>query len=252
MSLFANLKSDGLEETQDRLGGGGGAIDSDLYTIKVKAFFAGQSQKGAHSITIIGDIKETGKEYRETIYITNQKGENFFLNKQDKTKKVPLPGYVTIDDICMLTTEKPLSETVFEEKVVNVYDFDAKKELPKKVMCAVEVQGQEILAGIMKKIENKNVKNEATGEYEATSDTRESNYIDKVFHAEVKLSVPEARAGKEEAEFFQKWQDKNKGTVRDEREIKDGQAPAKGGIPQKSGSAPAADSAPKKSLFGKK
>ncbi|MFR7882301.1 MAG: hypothetical protein ACLU5J_13140 [Christensenellales bacterium] len=39
------------------------------------------------------------KPYTETIYITNKEGKNYFLNKQDPTKKVPLPGFTLIDDL---------------------------------------------------------------------------------------------------------------------------------------------------------
>lgn len=252
MSLFGNLKTDGLEESQDRLGGGFQPLDTDIYDVTIKAFYAGKSGGGAHNISIIGVLPD-GKEYRETVYITNKKGENFFLNKDDKTKKVPLPGFTIIDDICLIVTGKPLAEQDFEEKTLNLWDFDAKKELPKAVQCATEVHGGKVKLGIWKKLENKNAKNEATGEYEPTAETREVNNIDKVYHPEMLLTVAEARAGKDEPEFHGKWLDKNKGTVRDEREIKDGQGGTKSGPPKAGGQAPAGgEGTARKSLFGGK
>ena len=107
MSFFKNLSSDGLEEAQDRLGGYQ-PLDTDIYHGVIKAMYAGQAASGAMNVTVIVDLN--GKEYRETVYITNKNGENFFLNKQDKSKKVPLPGFTTIDDICLIATGSPLAE----------------------------------------------------------------------------------------------------------------------------------------------
>ena len=158
MSLFGNLKSDGLEETQDRLGGFS-PFDTDIYTGKIKMAYAGQSDGGAKNVSLVVDFN--GKEYRETIYITNKKGENFFLNKDDKTKKVPLPGFTIIDDICLVTTEKPLSDQAAEEKVIKLYDFEAKKELPKTVPVLVDLLGKEVSLAIVRQLEKKNAKNGA-------------------------------------------------------------------------------------------
>ena len=252
-SLFGNLKSDGLEESQDRLGGFA-PLATDIYVGTIKVAYAGKSSGGAQSVSLIVDMPG-GKEYRETLYITNKNGENFFLNKQDKTKKVPLPGFTIVDDICLIATGKPLCEQEAEDKTINVYDSDAKKELPKSVPMLVELIGQKIALGILKQIENKNEK-DGNGNYVATAETRESNVTDKVFHPEVKLTVVEARQGVETAQFWDGWLERNKGQTRDKRTIKDGAGVAgKPGAatPPKAGGAPAAGAAPaaRKSLFGK-
>jgi len=245
MSLFANLKTDGLEESQDRIGGFG-AIESDIVTGVVKAFYAGKSTGGAHSITAVVTL-EGGKEYRETVYITNKKGENFFLNKNDTSKKVPLPGFTIADDFCLATTGLPLADQVFEEKVLNIYDYDARKELPKGVQVAMEVVGKTISLGVLKELHNKNEKK--GDEYVATAETVERNAIDKVFHTESKKTIVELKNGAEEAQFWDKWLETNKGKTRDRREIKDGQAGNSSKTPPKAGEASAAPA--KKSLFGK-
>ncbi|QEM41164.1 single strand DNA binding protein [Pseudomonas phage Zuri] len=252
MSLFGNLKSDGLEESQDRLGGGFQPLDTDIYDVTIKAFYAGKSAGGAHNVSIIGTLPD-GKEYRETVYITNKNGENFFLNKQDKSKKVPLPGFTIIDDICLIVTGKPLAEVDFEEKTLNLWDFEAKKELPKAVMCATEIHGQVVKLGIWKKLEDVNKKNDQTGEYEPTGESKETNSIDKVYHPEQLLTVAEARAGKDVAEFHDKWLEKNKGQVRDERENKGAaQSGVKSGPPKADQPAAGGTDSPRKSLFANK
>ena len=248
MSMFAKLNTEGLEESTDRLGGFA-AKETDIYLATIKAMYAQPSGSGALGVTLIATL-EDGSEYRETMYVTNKKGENFFLNKNDKTKKVPLPGFVTVEDICLIASGKPLSEQETEEKVLNIYDSEARKELPKSVPCLVDVMGKQVALGIVKQVVNKNVKQ--GNEYVPTAETREENVIDKIFHPEVKLTVAEARAGKETAEFWDAWLEKNKGQTRDRTVAAAG---AERGAPPKPGAAPAAGQtsvAPRQSLFGKK
>lgn len=243
-ALFGNLKSDGLEESQDRLGGFR-PLETDIYTGKIKALYAGKSDGGAASLTLIADFG--GTEFRETFWVTNKKGENFFLNKDDKTKKVPLPGFTIADDLCLIATGSPLSEAVFEERTIKLYDYEAKKELPKGVDMLVAAIGQPISLGILKVLENKNEK--VGDEYVPTAETREINVTDKVYHPEQKLTVAEARQGQTEAKFWDSWLERNKGQTRDKRTIKDGAAGGARTTPPKPGEAAAA---PRKSLFGPK
>jgi hypothetical protein len=242
MGIFGNLTNEGLEEAQDRLGGFA-PLETDAYDTTIKVAYAMQSAGGAHGVVLIGDIG--GREYRETLWVTNRKGENF-LNKDDKTKKVPLPGFTVVDDICLATTEKPLSEQPTEDKVVNVYDADAKKEVPKSVPVLTDLIGKTVTLGIVKQLVNKSEKQ--GDEYVPIADTREENVIEKVFHTPTKMTMVEARNGKTEASFFQTWLDRNKGQVRDRRTIKDGEGGSAGrpGAPQ----AGATGAGPKKSLFG--
>jgi hypothetical protein len=249
MSLFGKLTSEGLEQSQDRIGGGFQPLDSGVYTATIKALYAGQSAGGAMSLTLLAELPG-GKEYRETVYVTNKAGQNFFLNKEDRTKKVPLPGFTVGDDLCLIATGKPLAEQDAEDKVINVYDFEAKKEMPKSVPMIVEAIGQQVSLGIIKQIVNKNVKQGT--EYVATAETREENFIDKVFHPTLKVTVAEARNDQDEPKFQEAWIARNKDQVRDRRTIKDGEAgTASNGRPPKAGAAPAAGAqTARKSLFG--
>src|SRR5690349_11112487 len=126
--MFGNLSSEGLEQSSDRLGGFQ-PLQTDAYDMDIKVAYAGKSSGGAQSVTLIGDID--GREYRETIYVTNKKGENYFLNKDDQTKKVPLPGFTIVDELCLVTTDAPLSAQATEEKIVKVWDPETKSEQPK-------------------------------------------------------------------------------------------------------------------------
>jgi hypothetical protein len=249
-TLFGNLSTTGLEEAQDRLGGNFGAVESDIYDFVVTQFYAGKSAKGANFIQLIA--KDGDREYREQIYFTNKDGQNYFLNKDDKTKKVPLPGFTTVNDICLITTGKELHELEFEDKMVKVYDADLKKEAPKSVPVAIEVIGKHVKLGVIKTLENKSVKNDSTGDYEPTAETREVNSTDKVFHPELNLTVVEAKAEATVANFYGGWLERNKGKTRDKRVIKDGEAGVAGAPPKgRMAPPPSAAAAPRKSLFGK-
>lgn len=248
MSIFGNLTNEGLEESTDRLGGFQ-IRATDIYPATIKAAYAGQSQGGARNVTIV--VKLPDGEYSETIYVTNKKGENWFLNQNDKSKKVPLPGFTTVDDICLVTTGKPLAEQDSEEKVVKIYDFDERKELPKSVPMLVDLIGQTLFLGIVQQTVDKNQKNDSTGEYEPTGETRDENVIEKVFHDPTKMTVVEARQGATEPVFFEKWLSKNKGNIRNKAKGADGKSTQSG---RPGGGAPQSGSGGQKktsSLFGK-
>ena len=91
----------------------------------------GVADAKAQSVTLHLDLD--GKELRETVYVTNRNNENFYVDKTDKTKRHPLPGWTAIDDICLLTTQDGLNEQVDETKTIKLYDADAKKETNQEV-----------------------------------------------------------------------------------------------------------------------
>ena len=247
MGLFKILTTEGLQDSEDRIGGFQ-RLDTDVYAGMIKVAYAITSEGGAQGVVLNIDFE--GKEYSETIYVTDKKGQNYFLNKDDNTKKVQLPGFIIIDELCLVTTDKPLSEQDTEEKVVKVYDKDAKKELPKGVPVLTELTGKPVLLGVLKTLENQNEK--SGSEYVPTAKTREVNSIDKVFHPTLRITVVEARNTKEgeqpEAKFIESWTTRNKGNTRDKRTIKDGDDGVKSGRP--GGTAPKSGEGARKSLFG--
>lgn len=252
-NLFGNLNSEGLEKTKD-VTGGGFTLETGVYQGKVKVAYAGKSAQGAASVTVIF-VSDSGKELRETVYVTSRTGQNYYHPKnkdgsRDTTKKVPLPGFTIIDDLCLAITGKPLCEQSTEEKVVKMWDKDAKAELPKNVQVLDELTEGVVTLAIWKNLENKS---EQRGDvFVPIADTRDTNNIEKVIHTESGMTIVEARDNLD-ATFAKTWGEKNTGITRDKREIKDGAGAA--GAPTKPvGGAPAADAggAPRKSLFDKK
>lgn len=245
---FAKLSTTGLEQAEDRLGGGFQARDSGAYDMVVKMMYAGASEGGAQNVTLI--LEDAKGEYRETIYVTNKQGENWFLNKDDKTKKVPLPGFTVVNDLCIATTEGQLADQTWEEKIVKIYDFEQKKEVAKGAMVCTSVLGKPVTVGLLQTLKNKGEKQD-DGSYKDGPEERTEVNISKIFHTESKYTMAEAVAGAASADFYPKWVEKNTGIVIDKRTIKDGAGgkAVKSGPPQAGGAG--GETAPKKSLFGK-
>ena len=249
MSFFKNLSTDGLEKQEDRIGGGG-LWDTGVYDGRIKMAYAGSYKSGAQFIALI--LAVGSREYRQQILITNAKGENFYVKDG---KKIPLMGFSMIDSLCMLTTEEPLASQDVEEKIISIYDFDQKKEVPTAMPVLVGLLDKPITFAIEKQLVNKQEK-DANGNYVDTAEEKEQNELQKFYHTETKLTITEAEQGLEAGVFYHKWVEANTdengvGKVRDRRNKKGGHS-ATSGKPPVPSAAPSASGAPKKSLFGKK
>lgn len=221
MSLFSNMTTNGMEEQKDVLGGFS-LLDSNIYPATIKIAYAGKSPSGAMNITLHADIE--GKEYKETVYITNKNGENFYVSKADG-KKNPLAGFSIINDLCQIACDKPLSQMDTENKTLMIYNNDLQKEIPTSVPCIMELAGKKVNFAIVKEKRFKVVND--NGSFRETDETRESNVITKVFDPVSHQTVYEIKHGlTEEPLFCDKWLEKNKGQVVD-RTRKGGKAPVK-------------------------
>lgn len=237
MSFLKNLGKDkDVQQDTDVLGG---AKPSGIYKCVIEAAYLGVSQGGAHSLTIVAK-DEKGSPVRETLWITNKEGNEFYEYNGEKRF---LPGFNIANAIALLTVGYELSELDDPETAtLKIYDFDEQKEVPTEVECLKQLHGEEIWFGILKEIQDKTAKNASTGNYEPTGETREVNVIDKVFRAESGLTVAEARLGEDKGDFINKWTAKWEGKERN-------RAKGKGGA-GKAGSP--VQSKPKSSLFNKK
>jgi hypothetical protein len=244
--MFADMSTEGVEKAEDRVGGYS-PLTTGIYDAVIKTAYAGKSSAGARNITLVLDIK--GQEYRETIYISNKKGENFYPDKQDPKKKILMPGFSTIDDICLFTTERPLAEQDTETKVVKAWSSADRKEVNTEVPMLVDLLDKPIKVAIQQTKEFKQVLQ--GGEYVDTNETRTSNTIEKALHPETGRTVNEYMHGVETAEYMKTWGDRNNGVVRDKTRGAAGAGPAAGSTGTGSPFAKA-DGAAKKSLFGNK
>lgn len=241
---FGNMTSEGLEQSQDVLGGNFGVIDSGVYTGVIQTAYAGKSTGGASNMTFEIELDVNGRKhsYRETIYVTSKEGKNYY---EKDGKKSPLPGYTTANDIALLTTGQELNAQDFEEKVVKIYDYDLKAQVATSVMMAVDMVGKEITLGIQRKTVDKKAK-DSNGNYQPTGETREENSIDKAFHTESGRTVSEIVRKMETGEFKDQWAKKFNGVV-----INKATGAAKTGTPGQPAAAAAASGGSKPAnLFG--
>lgn len=227
--MFENMTTEGFEEETDVLGGGFQSFPSAIYDGKIKmahALKSGSSQAMGMSLTI--DID--GKEHKETIWYTNGKGENFYVDKNDSTKKHLLPGFQMVNSLCLLTTGKGLIEQKHETKAVKLWNSKEKKEVPTEVEVFMDMLTKPITLAMLEIEKNKQKK--AGNKYVNTAETIKVNETKKFFHSESKRTVSEIRAHKDNpdgdhtAEFYKAWNEKYSGKLVNQVKAVEGNAGA--------------------------
>jgi len=215
MSLLSNLattQNDDIKSEQDSVGGG--PKDSGLYPGTVDIAYLEKKQSGALFLNTV--IKfDDGHEHREGLCIASgdAKGNKSYYENANGERHF-LPGFNHASAISLLTIGKELAELDTEKKTIKIYNVDAGKEVPTEVDMVTDLVGQRVIVGLQKQIVDKRKKNDQTGKYEATGETREVNEIDKIFRERDKMTTAEIRAGKEEPEFYDTWDKKWTGKVR--------------------------------------
>ena len=244
MSLLANLTSDESIANEKDSVGGGVVLESNIYSAKVTLAYVTKSGGGALGLVISAKTTE-GHDIKQTLWMTSgtEKGCKNYYEKDGQ--KNYLPGYLAANALALLTTGKEISGLETETKVVNVYNSDAKAEVPTKVEMVMDLLGKEILIGLIKQTVNKTKKDEVTGVYLPTGETRDENEIDKFFRASDRKTTAEIRAQVEEAKFADTWLEKWQGKVKD----KSSKTAATGAPGAPRAAAPAAAKKPATSLF---
>ena len=190
MNAFAKLKTASKDTgVEEDFMGGGGVLDTDIYNVKIKTAYIGKaSSSEAKNITLLMDYK--GREVRSQIWVSNKKGE---VTYQDKTSKEDknLPGFNQINSLCLLVAGKSLGEMDIEELTVKLYDYESKKEIPQAVECLTALHGEMVNIALQRQTVDKTAKNDATGDYEATGETRDQNEVVKFFAADKLVTISE-------------------------------------------------------------
>lgn len=245
MSLLASLATDStIAEEKDSVGGSG-PLDSGIYKATVQTAYISKSAGGAMGL-VLNMKTEAGKDIRQTLWMTSGTAKGCKNYYEKDGEKHYLPGFNHANSLALLTVGKEISSCDTETKVVNVYSAEAKSEVPTKVEMVMDLLNQEILVGLIRQTVDKTKKNEATGVYEATGETRDENEIDKLFRARDRMTTAEIRAQAEVATFADTWDAKFTGTVKNKAKGASGTA----GAPKAGGAAGApAAKKPTTSLF---
>ena len=213
MSL-ASLKTDNsIEVEKDIIGGVVRIEETNVYNLTIELAFLKTSQSGALALETHFKT-DTGANLRQTFWMcsgTAKGGKNFYMSKDGKKRY--LPGFTLANDLALLTAATEIGEMSTEEKMVKMYDYVAKEEVPTKVQMFTDLVGKEIKAGIQMSIEDKNVQNDS-GEYVPSGETRNESNVDKFFRARDGLTRTEIIAGEAESVFVGAWVEKNQGSIR--------------------------------------
>ena len=240
MSLLANLTTDASIEDEKDTVGGGGVLESGLYNATVTLAYLSTAASGATGL-VLQFKTEDDKVIRSTQWVVSGTAKGCKNYYERDGKKNYLPGFLLANSLAKLATGKEISELDTDEKVINVYNAEAKAEVPTKVPMLTELLGKSITIGLLKQIADKNAKGD-DGQYHPTGETREENEIDKFFHAESKLTTTEIKAGALTPVFIETWSTKWTDVTRDRSTKTSGTA----GAPKAKG---AASTKPATSLF---
>lgn len=211
--MLDNLKMDqNVEKERDVIGSNFGPQESDIYPAMCTMAYLDKSSGGAMSINLTFKFPN-GAELRIREWITSgdTKGNKNYYENAEGEKKY-LPGFLTFASICNHALDKEPAQLQPEKKTINIYDPDAKKELPTQKPVLVELIGSKVALGILKVRENKKAK--VDGEWVAIKDDRTFNEISKVFDVDT-LATTTEKAAKETPQFHEKWLEKFKGVLVD-------------------------------------
>jgi len=215
MSILASLVTDdSIANEKDTVGGGSRILESGLYHCTVETAHIGKAASGALSL-VVSFKTDDGRSFRQTFWMTSGSAKGCKNYYEKDGEKHYLPGFVQANSLALLTVGQEISQLDTEQKVIPLYNAEAKAEVPTKVDMVMDLVGKEILVGVLKQIVDKTKKNEATGTYEPTGETREENEVDKFFRARDKMTTAEIRAQAEEANFYKVWSEKWTGKVKE-------------------------------------
>jgi len=193
-------------------------LPSDIYNLIIKYAFAKKAKSGALGVNVlfqVADGEHKGREFRITEYVTSgdAKGNKTYYEKKTDSgvEQHALPGFALIDSLALLVLKKSILQCGTEKRTIKLYDFDKKAEVPTEVDMFVELVNKGICGCVLHRIEDKNVKNPQTGEYEATGKTYAINVADKFLSPSDRRTVAETQ-NNIPADFktiwLEKWKDK--------------------------------------------
>ena len=213
LSGLATTQDENIKSEQDSVGGGG-PWESGLYPVTIDIAYVEKKQSGALFLNVV--LKDdNGRELREGLCVASgdAKGNKSYYEDRNGQRHF-LPGFNHANALGLLSIGKELNEMDTEKKTIRLYSFEQSKEVATDVDMVTDLVGQRVIIGLQKQIVDKRQKNDQTGQYEATGETREVNEIDKVFRERDRMTVAEILAQETEAKFYDTWDEKWTGKVR--------------------------------------
>ena len=216
--MFNNLQIPqvGVVKETDYLGSK--QLESGLYRAVIKQAYGTQSQGGAKGLVVKFEIaKSDGSKHNhtETFWVTNRAGSVTYKDKEGKDHY--LMGFNQASTICMAAAGKQISQCQTETRILPVWSWNDRADVPTEVQALPELFEQELALGIIKVKQNKQAK-DPSGNYVDTNESITLNQIDKIFilgeHGQP-LTMNEYEAGLSLGKFAAEWVEKNKNQIRD-------------------------------------
>ena len=166
-----------VEVEEEKLGGGGYVKDTGVYNFIIEMAYGGQSAGGAYFL----DLKlktEDGQRMNVREYITSGDAKGirpYYIDKDGKQRA--LPGYAKMNALDVLLTGNTEQYPSTESKTIPLWNKDAEKEVPTEANVVTEWIGKPITALVRCLREFKQVKNETTGKWVNSTETKESGEI---------------------------------------------------------------------------
>lgn len=242
--MFNNLNSNNGKQTEEKVSAGFQPWESGLYPVVIKMAYGIKSKNGALGVAFEFE-NEKGETFKENMYVTNKAGENTYIDKQTKEPTI-LIGFKRVNDICLITANKELNSITMEDRVLEVYDADAKGTVKKPMPVLMDLLNQKVILGVRKTTEFKT--QQVGDKWVDTDETRTSNSVDFIFHPEKKITVAEAMSGVTEPTLYVEWDKNFTGKHIDKTAGKGGNKPKPKATGSTFGGNASADAKP--SLFG--
>lgn len=203
----------GVETQSIERVGGGFAWESGVYDATVKMVYLNQSASEAVSLNVILE-NSTGKELKESFWIKSgkAKGNKTYYTKDGKD--FPLPGYSIANSMCVAITGESLPKCMdtAEKKTINIYNPELKKEAPTERPVLMSLVNKPVKVAVHQVVEDKQAK-DASGNYVSTGESRTVNQCK--FFGNTEGKTAEEITTKADAVKFDKWAEKNTGSVID-------------------------------------
>ena len=214
-----------VEKDTDYVPGASFAWDSNIYEADIDMAY--MEQKPTEAVFLVLTLKKGKRTFTESICVMSgkEKGKKTYYVKNGVKRN--LPGFSLATQLCMTTLGKTLNDVVQsgEKRMINVYDFNARKEVPTEKFVVTELLGQQVCAGIIKELKNKK-QQQPDGSFKALPVTKETNHTSYFFFKDTHLTVVETEAGDTEPKTYEQWVKQNVGVTKDSREITDTSAAA--------------------------
>lgn len=199
-------------------------FESGLYKVTInKCFGTVKPDSKTKWINFEFEVESTNEQgikeqsiIKPSMWITNKEGKAYYISKKTG-EHVFFTNYTLFNSIVFAATGKEIKELNKPvQEMVDVYDYEQKKEVPTEVSMFRELIGKTIALGLIKEVRNKTTKDAATGEYVPLADKETINEIDKVFTIKdgKVFTMTEIKAGVEEPSYFNQWLGRNKGVTR--------------------------------------